>query len=85
MTCIKKLYQNDYDKTSNKVIIDNENYGSNLNNTFAMNSIGKYYKSASTGLEYSLYEKIGIGTGASANNPWLQEFPDPITKATWDK
>jgi|UniRef100_A0A6C0EED1 uncharacterized membrane protein len=33
MTCIKKLYQNDYDKTSNKVIIDNENYGSNLNNT----------------------------------------------------
>ncbi len=31
-----------------------------------------------------LYEKIAIGTGEYANNPWLQELPDPITKATWD-
>lgn len=30
-----------------------------------------------------LYEKA-IGTGALANNPWLQELPDPITKVTWD-
>ena len=22
--------------------------------------------------------------GKEANNPWLQEMPDPITKATWD-
>jgi Fe-S-cluster-containing dehydrogenase component len=38
----------------------------------------------SNGLELVLYEKIGIGTGKHANNPWLQEFPDPITKSTWD-
>ncbi len=31
-----------------------------------------------------LYEKIGIGTGRHANNPWLQELPDPISKAVWD-
>jgi len=31
-----------------------------------------------------LYEKVGLGDGASAGNPWLQELPDPITKCTWD-
>jgi len=35
-------------------------------------------------LELKLYEKVGIGNGAMANNPWLQELPDPISKATWD-
>jgi molybdopterin-containing oxidoreductase family iron-sulfur binding subunit len=34
--------------------------------------------------EVSFYQKAGIGTGANANNPWLQELPDPITKVTWD-
>jgi len=36
------------------------------------------------GLEVVLYQKAGIGTGMQANNPWLQELPDPITKVTWD-
>jgi len=31
-----------------------------------------------------LYQKAAIGTGLQANNPWLQELPDPITKVTWD-
>jgi molybdopterin-containing oxidoreductase family iron-sulfur binding subunit len=31
-----------------------------------------------------LYQKVTIGSGMQANNPWLQETPDPITKATWD-
>jgi len=34
--------------------------------------------------EVVLYQKVAIGTGQQANNPWLLEFPDPITKATWD-
>ena len=25
-----------------------------------------------------------MGDGNQANNPWLQEFPDPITRTTWD-
>ncbi len=37
-----------------------------------------------TGTEVVLYEKVSIGTGAQAGNPWLQELPDPVTKATWD-
>ncbi|MBC9931433.1 TAT-variant-translocated molybdopterin oxidoreductase [Chitinophaga qingshengii] len=34
--------------------------------------------------EVVLYEKVAIGNGRQANNPWLQEMPDPITRATWD-
>jgi len=39
---------------------------------------------ADGGIELVLYEKVGIGTGRYANNPWLQELPDPVTLATWD-
>jgi molybdopterin-containing oxidoreductase family iron-sulfur binding subunit len=35
-------------------------------------------------IELALYEKVGIGNGNQANNPWLQELPDPISKITWD-
>ncbi|OWP64437.1 molybdopterin oxidoreductase [Hymenobacter amundsenii] len=35
------------------------------------------------GIELAIYEKIGVGNGTNANNPWLQELPDPISKATW--
>ncbi|MDD7915742.1 TAT-variant-translocated molybdopterin oxidoreductase [Polaribacter ponticola] len=34
--------------------------------------------------ELNLYAKTGLGDGKQANNPWLQEFPDPITRASWD-
>jgi len=36
------------------------------------------------GMELTLYTKTGMGDGQQANNPWLQEFPDPITRVTWD-
>jgi molybdopterin-containing oxidoreductase family iron-sulfur binding subunit len=35
-------------------------------------------------LELTLYTKTSIGDGQQANNPWLQEMPDPITRASWD-
>ena len=31
-----------------------------------------------------LYEKVSLRDGQFANNPWLQELPDPVTKITWD-
>ena len=34
--------------------------------------------------EVFLYEKVSIGNGTQANNPWLQELPDPVSKVTWD-
>jgi len=38
----------------------------------------------SNGFELTLYSKTGMGDGQQANNPWLQEFPDPLTRTTWD-
>ena len=37
-----------------------------------------------SGIELVIYQKTGTGTGNQANNPWIQELPDPITKVTWD-
>ena len=48
----------------------------------AESAIAAYKKG--TGTEVVLYEKVSIGTGAQAGNPWLQELPDSVTKATWD-
>lgn len=36
------------------------------------------------GMQVLLYEKVGMRDGRHANNPWLQELPDPISKVTWD-
>jgi MoCo/4Fe-4S cofactor protein with predicted Tat translocation signal len=47
-------------------------------------AIAKTYSASSTGLEITVYEKVGLGTGSQANNPWLQEFPEPVSKACWD-
>jgi len=35
-------------------------------------------------VELVLYQNVAMGEGKQANNPWLLELPDPITKATWD-
>jgi MoCo/4Fe-4S cofactor protein with predicted Tat translocation signal len=37
-----------------------------------------------SGWELMLYQKSGIGLGQDARNPILQEFPDPISRVTWD-
>ncbi len=41
-------------------------------------------KNESSDLELVVYEKLGIGNGSMAGNPWLQEMPDPLSKACWD-
>lgn len=33
--------------------------------------------------EIAFYETINIAAGQHANNPWLQELPDPVTRCTW--
>lgn len=49
-------------------------------------AIGKIQaKKSAAGKEIIVYQKVAIGYGGAwSNNPWLQEMPDPITKATWD-
>jgi molybdopterin-containing oxidoreductase family iron-sulfur binding subunit len=36
------------------------------------------------GIEFEMSEKISMGDGSQANNPWLQELPDPLSRACWD-
>jgi MoCo/4Fe-4S cofactor protein with predicted Tat translocation signal len=40
--------------------------------------------SSKSPVEVILYEKVSIRDGKEANNPWLQEVPDPVTKISWD-
>jgi MoCo/4Fe-4S cofactor protein with predicted Tat translocation signal len=47
----------------------------------AATTIASY--SASGKDELALYQKVSIGAGQGAINPWLQELPDPISKAAW--
>ncbi|MBW8361746.1 MAG: TAT-variant-translocated molybdopterin oxidoreductase [Kaistella sp.] len=35
-------------------------------------------------MELVLYTKTSMGDGTQANNPWLQELPDPISRLSWD-
>ena len=48
----------------------------------AITAIEGYKKAGGT--EVVFYEKVSIGNGSQASNPWLQELPDPVSKATWD-
>jgi Fe-S-cluster-containing dehydrogenase component/anaerobic selenocysteine-containing dehydrogenase len=36
-----------------------------------------------SGLELQLYPHIATGDGRAANNGWLLEFPDPVTRISW--
>ena len=41
-------------------------------------------KTSGAEMELTVYTKTGLGDGQQANNPWLQELPDPITRTSWD-
>lgn len=56
----------------------------NANSVDLSASVSKLANAKSNGLDLVLYTKVGMGDGQQANNPWLQEFPDPITRVSWD-
>ena len=59
--------------------------GTTFNNTKVSEAIGAISGIKKGGkYELVLYQKPILGDGRQANNPWLLETPDPITKATWD-
>ena len=38
---------------------------------------------AAAGLELQLYPHLAVNDGRSANNGWLHELPDPVTRISW--
>ncbi len=53
--------------------------------TSAFNAVVPSFDLAkSDAIEFETYEKISMGDGTQANNPWLQELPDPLSRASWD-
>lgn len=40
-------------------------------------------KASTSDIEISFTEPITIGNGTHANNPWLHEMPDPVTRCAW--
>lgn len=92
----RSLYNGVYTTGGSTVVVDSDstvmvpadNNGSGITpvNDIASTAaaVAKAYAADSSGLELVIYQKVGIGNGTFANNPWLQEMADPITKATWD-
>ncbi len=58
--------------------------GGSFNSASLAGAVTKAAAAKAGDLEVVLYQKISMGDGSMANNPWLQELPDPITKVTWD-
>ena len=71
-----------YSQGSRAVTLELIVFAGDLNR--ASSGISSTYKANNDGIELALYETIAIGDGSQANNPWIQETPDPITKACWE-
>ncbi|MEY3013283.1 MAG: hypothetical protein RIT45_2018 [Pseudomonadota bacterium] len=41
-------------------------------------------KATAGAFELVAYQSVALGSGRAANNPFLQELPDPLSKCTWD-
>lgn len=56
-----------------------------MNTTTALELAGKNATvAADDNIQLDLYYNVSVGSGKHANNPWLQELPDPVTKVCWD-
>ena len=51
---------------------------------FRAEAVKPWTKRPAAELQLVLYPKPAILDGRHAYNPWLQELPDPVTKAVWD-
>ncbi|MFA7445798.1 MAG: TAT-variant-translocated molybdopterin oxidoreductase [Flavobacteriaceae bacterium] len=76
-------------KTWNKAVHDGifvseETFSNTANLNVSDAAIALAQTQPTDGFELILYTKTGMGDGQQANNPWLQEFPDPITRVSWD-
>ncbi|WP_077922105.1 TAT-variant-translocated molybdopterin oxidoreductase [Spirosoma sp. 209] len=78
---IKCLHDGVFEPAKGQAVAGGASFAGNLAQAAA--GIAQRYR-PTTGIELALYEKVSIGSGSMANNPWLQEMPDPVSKACWD-
>ena len=71
-----KLFNNDHSEDANATA---------SGGSVDLNEVtGRLSKKATAKFDIEFYQKTGMGVGTMANNPWLLEFPDPITRVSWD-
>jgi MoCo/4Fe-4S cofactor protein with predicted Tat translocation signal len=80
-------FQSFWDKCLYDGVYEQPALGSNAvtfngNVSGAAAAISSNYKTSEK--ELTIFENGTVGNGSQANNPLLQELPDPITKAVWD-
>ena len=93
-TFVKKFWlaklgsENNWDKALQDGVIEPatiiEAGGKAIYNAGALANATNIASSKGGPIEILFYQKVTIGSGSQANNPWLQETPDPISKVTWD-
>lgn len=69
------------------VVLDDNKKQKNLTYSGgSLSSLAARYSSPLSGndLELILYQNVPVGDGTLANNPWLQELPDPVSRVCWD-
>jgi len=76
-------FQSFWDNTLHNGLIELNAEAGGASVSIDVNSIAAGVTKPATGVEVKYYEPMGVGCGAYANNPWLQELPDPITRAVW--
>ena len=81
---IKDEDKDEYETTTTSTTVNNG--GSDVSAVVAGGAAARALASSASGnaMQLSFYTKTGMGDGQQANNPLLQEFPDPITRTTWD-
>ena len=88
----KSVYSNNFDTKWRKVlhdgVDDNDGYATartRLSRNFGSAMSAAFSNASSTsGMEVVIRPDASIFDGRFANNGWLQELPDPMTKITWD-
>ena len=86
---VSKLGNNGYEKALQDGIVTGSTFqqltgGGTYSNARLSEATAKLGGAKAGKYEVIFYEKVSMGSGSNANNPWLQELPDPVTKVTWD-
>src|SRR5262249_36952624 len=83
--------EDDFDKKWNRILHDGLLAGSELRevvpalNVQPLAELAKSISGGATGgLEIVFLPSASVHDGRFANDAWLQELPDPLTKLTWD-